>query len=417
MKTLRAIVIGGSVGGLFAANLLRSIGWDVEVFERVGDDLASRGAGIGTHEELFALMRRLGISVDDSIGVHIASKICLDKTGHVVHEVPMKRIMSSWGRVYRSLKDIFPDERYHFGMSLERVEQDAAGVTACFADGARAHGDLLVAADGIWSTVRSQLMPEVRPQYAGYVAWRGTVEESAMPPALHAEIFALEAFCLPEGEQMITYPVPGRDHDVRPGHRRYNFVWYHPVDERRLRELCTDASGHCHGFAIAPPLIRPQVITDIRAFAHEMLSPQVAAVVDLAVQPFFQAIFDIESPRIVHERIALLGDAAFVARPHVGMGVTKAALDAEGLPDEIVGAEGDLHTALAQYEVKRRLFGTRAVARSRRLGAHLEAQLKPREMRSEEELHQRPEVVMREAGAQLSTIPELAELVHRRPHG
>ena len=63
----QALVIGGSLGGLFAANLLRSIGWKVRVFERVGGDLASRGAGIGTHEELRDIMQRIGITVDASI--------------------------------------------------------------------------------------------------------------------------------------------------------------------------------------------------------------------------------------------------------------------------------------------------------------------------------------------------------------
>jgi len=70
-KRQRALVIGGSIGGLFAANWLRAGGWDVTVFERVGDDLASRGAGIGTHDELRAVMRRLGLTVDETIGVWV----------------------------------------------------------------------------------------------------------------------------------------------------------------------------------------------------------------------------------------------------------------------------------------------------------------------------------------------------------
>ena len=60
----RALVIGGSVGGLFAAHMLRSIGWDVVVFERSGDDLARRGAGIGASDAMFAVMRRIGVPFD-----------------------------------------------------------------------------------------------------------------------------------------------------------------------------------------------------------------------------------------------------------------------------------------------------------------------------------------------------------------
>jgi 2-polyprenyl-6-methoxyphenol hydroxylase-like FAD-dependent oxidoreductase len=107
-------------------------------------------------------------------------------------------------------------------------------------------------------------------------------------------------------------------------------------------------------------------------------------------------------------RVALLGDAAFVARPHVGMGVTKAALDAQCLAQALAAVPGDLPGALVRYDRERRLFGTRVVARARRLGAYIEAQLKPRELRTPEECDQRPEIVMREIGANLADIGELA---------
>jgi 2-polyprenyl-6-methoxyphenol hydroxylase-like FAD-dependent oxidoreductase len=106
--------------------------------------------------------------------------------------------------------------------------------------------------------------------------------------------------------------------------------------------------------------------------------------------------------------VALLGDAAFVARPHVGMGITKAGLDAQSLTDAIAAASGDIGTALARYEHERRPFGTAIVARARHLGAYLQAQLKPRAERREVELYQQPEVVMREIGSPLVDIRELS---------
>ncbi len=406
----RALVIGGSLGGLFAANLLRAIGWEVEVFERVDDDLASRGAGIGTHDELFTVMRRAGIAIDDTVGVVVRSRICLDRAGALVHEVALTQVMSTWARIYRPLKDLFPAAAYHFGMTLERIEQDAGGVTAFFTDGSAARGDLLIAADGIRSAVRAQVLPAAEPKYAGYVAWRGVVDESAVPPSTHAAISDRYVFGLPVGEMMLTYLVPGRDNDVRPGHRSYNFVWYRPVDYKaKLPRLATDAGGHCHGVAIPPPLIRPDVLAEMRAEARALLAPPICEIVDRAPQPFFQAIFDLESPRMVIGRVALLGDAAFVARPHVGMGVTKAALDAQCLADAIAGANGDLTAALTRYDRERRAFGTGVVARSRRLGAYIEAQLKPPAERTAAETDQRPEIVMREIGARLADIRELAQ--------
>jgi 2-polyprenyl-6-methoxyphenol hydroxylase-like FAD-dependent oxidoreductase len=403
----RALVIGGSLGGLFAANWLRAIGWDVSVFERVEDDLASRGAGIGTHEELLGVLRRLGLKVDDTIGIQVRSRICLDASGSVTHQVEQPQFMSAWARIYRLLKDAFPPESYRFGATLARLQQDADGVTAIFSDGSTERGDLLVGADGIRSTVRELVAPTVQPTYAGYVAWRGVADESEFPPE-HAALFEKYTFCLPEGEMMLAYPVPGRNNDVRPGRRGYNFVWYRPTDGRGpLPELCTDANGHCHGMAIAPPLIRPEVIARVKADAHALLAPQIAGIVG-RTQPFFQAIFDLESPNLVHGRVALLGDAAFVARPHVGMGVTKAALDAEVLAQSIAGANSDLDIGLARYDIERRRFGGRVIARARRLGAYLEAQHKPAAKRSAAERQQDPAVVMREIGSNAVDIPALS---------
>lgn len=426
MKKPRALVIGGSLGGLFAANMLREVcHWDVDVYERVENDLAARGAGIATHDEMFHVMRRIGLSVDESFGIDVERRICFGKAGDIVYEFPMLRKMSAWARFYRPLKDLLPEENYHFGMTLARVEQGADEVTACFSDGTRVRADLLIGADGFRSAVRSSIMPDVQPQYAGYIAWRGMVEETAIPPKLHGEIFErqvrgrdgsgyemLHCYGLPEGQFMTIYPVPGHDNEISRGRRRANFVWYHPLEEGKLADLCTDVTGHCHGTAIPPHLIRPEVIANMRRIAREMFAPQIAQLVDLTAQPFFQAIYDMESPSVVAGRVALLGDAAFVARPHVGMGTTKAALDARYLADALLGAEGDSSAALREYDAAVRKFGTRVVARGRWLGAHLEAQVtKPRAQRTEHELNHMPlDKLFREVGAALTDIPELAEL-------
>ena len=421
----RAIVIGGSLGGLFAANMLRHVcGWDVDVFERVENDLASRGAGIATHDEMFDVLRRLGLEVDESFGIDVTTRVCFDRSGDIIYEYPMRRKMSAWARFYRPLKDHFPEQRYHFSKTLIAVEERADHITAVFSDGARADCDLLIGADGFRSAVREAIMPEVQPAYCGYIAWRGMVEEGDLPPRLHRALFErpvetphgteyhmLHSYGLPEGQFMTIYPVPGPGNDIRRGHRRSNFVWYHPIDEAGVADLATDATGRCHGTAIPPHLIRPEVVARMSGLAHALFAPQIAELVDLAKQPFFQAIFDMESPSVTSRRVALVGDAAFVARPHVGMGTTKAALDARYLTDAIK-ANADLTAALKQYDAACRKFGERVVARGRWLGAHLEAQVrKSREERSLHELHHIPfDTLFREVGAALADIPELAEL-------
>ena len=377
MDRPRALVIGGSVGGLFAANLLRTIGWEVAVFERARGDLAGRGAGLGIHEELFAVMRRIGIHADDSIGVEVRSRIALDRSGNIVCEVPVRGIASAWDRIYRTLKNALPEQCYRPGAQLERLLQDERSVTAVFADGSRAGGDLLIGADGARSTVRRLLMPEVEPRYAGYVHWRGLVGEADVPVALHALVFHHFAFCFGEGEVAFSVPSAPED-DARERGRRCQFVWVRPVDyEITLPQLCTDASGHCHGTSIPPPLIRPELIRDLRAHAEARLAPQIAALIGRARQPILQAIFDLESPRLAFGRVVLMGDAAFVSRPYVGMGVTKAALDAQGLTDALAASGGNVAAALARYEEERRRFGSHIVARGRHLGAYIDAQRRP----------------------------------------
>jgi len=419
MKTGRALIVGGSLGGLFAANLLRMIGWEVEVYERVADDLAARGAGIATHDEMFDTLRRLGITIDDTIGIRVSDRVFYDRGGKVIASKRVDRYMSSWVRFYRPLKDMLPEKNYHFGKNFTRFEQTPDGITAHFSDGSAAHGDVLIGADGIWSAVRAQWLPQVQPEYAGYIAWRGMVEECEFPPALRDEIVPIHAFCLPEGEYMITYPVPGQDDDTRAGHRRTNFVWYHPVTIEQLRDLCTDDTSCCHGVAIPPHLIRPSHIDDMRALSRRLFAPQIADTVDLVKQPFFQAIFDCVSPKIAEGRVLLLGDAAFVGRPHAGMGTTKAALDAQYLTDALIAAGGDLDAAFADYNASRSVFGHRLVQRNRWLGAHLSAHLsKPRHMRTPEELaHRAPDVTMTEFGAKLCDIPDLAPIARHPRSG
>src|SRR3954468_22713871 len=121
MTKPRALVIGGLAGALFAANMFRSIGWDAEVFERNAEELTGRGAGISTHPQLHDVTRRLGIPFDNSMGIAIDNVVFLDRDGHCIDERPTIRLMSSWGRVFRSLRDPIPDESYRLGKSLVRI--------------------------------------------------------------------------------------------------------------------------------------------------------------------------------------------------------------------------------------------------------------------------------------------------------
>ncbi len=125
MSTRRALVIGGSLGGLIAAHLLRSTGWDATVFERNDEELASRGVGLGTHPQLIAILKRAGIDFDETMGIKPTRAVCLDRNGKILIEQPTARTLSGWSRLYRALLDALPAQTYRLGKKLVRVEQDA----------------------------------------------------------------------------------------------------------------------------------------------------------------------------------------------------------------------------------------------------------------------------------------------------
>lgn len=367
-----ALVIGGSMSGLLCGLWLRRAGWEVDIFERVDSELAGRGAGIVAQREFIARLEELGLPAD-SLGVRITTRKIIDAHGRVTCSICCPQVLTAWERVYRLLRDAFPADRYHRGRGLARLVQDAAKVTAVFSDGETISADLLVGADGIRSTVRLACAPNIVPLYAGYCAWRALLPEQAIPPATHRDLFEFMSFGLPPGEQFLGYPVAGPDNDLRPGHRRFNVVWYRPAEETtKLPWLLTDDSGTTHAISIPPPLIRREAIAEMRADAERLLAPQFRAIVRLIEEPILQPIYDLESERMAFGRVALVGDAAFVARPHVAAGVSKAADDAAALA-QAVTAETDVPAALRRFEAARLAENHRIIERARHLGAYLQA--------------------------------------------
>src|ERR1700686_5904123 len=115
----KAVVIGGSMAGLFAALLLRRAGWRVDVYERIGAELAGRGAGIVTHGELFDVLARAGIdTAAAALGVSVPGRRVLDRDGRVAGELALPQVFTSWGRLYRLLEDALPANCYHRGENL-----------------------------------------------------------------------------------------------------------------------------------------------------------------------------------------------------------------------------------------------------------------------------------------------------------
>jgi 2-polyprenyl-6-methoxyphenol hydroxylase-like FAD-dependent oxidoreductase len=382
----RAIIIGGSISGLFSAAFLRQIGWDVDVYERSRVELTGRGAGITGHPELFQALEASGAGTKD-LGVEVAKRIAIDRDGRITDERPLRQIMTSWDRMQRLLRGKIDDAHYHLGCNFERVDQDDGGVRVQFSGGRIEHADILVGGDGIRSSVRAQLTPEIRPTYAGYYIWRGAPSEADLAAETLRTIYPYFTFYLPKRQQVLGYPIAGFDDDLTPGKRRYNVIWYRLADAGELRDMCIDENGVQHEHSVPPPLVRKNLIAQMHRDAHDLLPSALLDAVLKIRQPFITPIYDFTAPSIAFGRVAMVGDAAMNARPHAGFGMAKAACDAQALARH-VGDHEDIETALNAYNAERQPIGNQVVLHGRRLGAHLGVDLRTEDDRRMHELLQ-----------------------------
>jgi len=390
-RNRRAVIIGGSMSGLFAAALLRRIGWDVDVYERSKVELVGRGAGITTHPELLEALRASGAGMTN-LGIEVEKRIALDRTGCVTAEKRLPQILTSWDRLQRLMRETIDESHYHLGHTFERVEQDGDGVRVHFTEGRRERADLLIGGDGIRSSVRAQLAPAIEPIYAGYFIWRGAPNEADLKPQTRESIFPHFTFFIPAHEQVIGYPIAGLNNDLRVGHRRYNFIWYRVATAAQLREMCVDENGQQHEYSVPPPLIRNDLIAGMRAEAQAIMPPQFLDCLD-NMRPFFTPIYDFSTPRLVFGRVALVGDAASSSRPHMGFGMAKAGGDAQALA-EALASHDDIDAGLAAYDKLRQPIGERVMMHGRKLGTQLGVNLLSEEQRAMSTLLQDPRAMM-----------------------
>ena len=354
----RAIIAGGSLGGLLCAITLRAAGWRVDVFERSAHALDSRGGGIVLQPDVLHAFQFAGLRHPGTLGVASGDRIFLDRAGTVVQRGWQPQTQTSWNMLYGAMRAILPDECMHQGETLERFEQAGGQVRAHFASGRVETGDLLVGADGARSTVRAQLLPGLAPAYAGYVAWRGLVPEARLDEAARAQLDGVFAFQQGEGHMLLEYLVPGEDGAVAPGRRRWNWVWYRKVEERDLPALLTDRDGRSRAFSLPPGMLPEAAARALRDEAERELAPSFSRLVALTDEPFVQLIQDLATPRMLFGRVVLVGDAAFVPRPHTAGSTAKAAANALALAQALGRKDVPLDQRLRDWETLQLRAGT-----------------------------------------------------------
>ena len=347
---LKVAVAGGSLAGLCAGIALRGIGCEVDVYERAPGAMASRGAGIVVQHDLLRLLQRHGASELPATSCLRRQYLLPDGGNGIATTMPQR--FTSWYAIYRTLRSLFPDERYHSGSTLTGFDQAKGRVMARFAEGGEVEANLLVCADGSHSEMRRLLLPEVEPRYAGYVAWRGTLEEERMPPELARFFDQSFTFCeARSGGHILCYFIPGAGTATEQGQRWLNWVWYVNVPNgAELDRLLTDRTGDLHGASVPAGMVPTALTAELHATATRELHPRFVELVQRTPDPFIQVIVDVVVPRMAFGRACLLGDSAFVLRPHVAAATAKAAADATTLAAALIGDPADPDAALRSWE-------------------------------------------------------------------
>ena len=363
----RVGIIGGSIAGCATAITLERLGCDVQVFERSSGVLRDRGSGIAIplalREELID-SRYLPVDYPHCL-VTLRWWILADGTssGRLLWTQPGFASHNNWGVLWRSLRAGVADARYHDGMTLHGFSQDTNSVTAVFDDGSSQRFDLLIGADGYRSVIRQQLLPDTRPQYAGYILWRGNYPEARLRnrAAIHraTEAGAWHYICL-NGGHGIVYTIPDFNDRADPGHRRVNWAIYTPQPP---------GLDFSEPTSIPPGEVTRELYTHLDRLLASAFPPDYQAVIraspleEVSIQPIYDDL--VES--YVDGRVMLSGDAGTVTRPHTGSGATKALQDALCLAR--LGQEHDeWPDLLAAYDAERTAAGVSLVRLGRRLG-------------------------------------------------
>ncbi|HEX7910515.1 MAG TPA: FAD binding domain-containing protein [Paraburkholderia sp.] len=353
----RATIIGGSLSGLFTATALRAVGWDVKLFEQSPNELDSRGGGIVLQPDVLEAFRFGGVKLPAYPGVDSGDRIYLDQSDRIIEQFYMPQTQTSWSLIYSAMRRALPVEVIHSGERFTHLEQTGASVTAHFESGRVEQADLLIGADGGRSTVRAQLLPDSQPSYAGYIAWRGLVEENELPP--DAANVLRDRFTFQQGDAhlILVYLVPGEDSTTEVGKRRWNWVWYRPMPSDSLSALMLDRNGVQRSTSLPPGTTKDADIAELRSTASRLLAPTLQVLVQATKEPFVQAIQDLRVEQMVFGRTILLGDAAYIPRPHTAGSTAKAAANAVALAQALSRGGERLPSALSGWEQQQRRLG------------------------------------------------------------
>ena len=327
----RALIVGGGIGGLATAHALVSQGIDALVFEQA-DDVRKIQLGGGFHiwTNAARALQRLGLYDQvQAIGAPLDVTEYRTHSGRLLASWPVAEIAREHGVVdvgvnRRDLQALLVEavglERIRLGARCTGFEQDGAGVRLKLADGGEERGSLLIAADGLRSTIRAQLHGEHAPRYAGYTQWQSLVSDEGCP--------------LPPRDERVLFGPGSRAILHRVGGDRlfWAVVLYGPEDGPISRvgrgTLLERFAGWQEPLVAAIAATPPEDIARLQIYDRAPLSSWGVG------------------------RVTLLGDAAHPMTTNLSQGACQVLEDAAALARCLRGAD-DLAAALRSYEQMR----------------------------------------------------------------
>lgn len=265
---MRVSVIGGSLGGLTAALLLRDLAMTVHIYERSPVELAQGGAGIGfLPESQRYLVERAGVDLDE-ISVATSHIRYLDRDARVIYDGTRHYRFSSLTTVYRQLLKCIDPALYHLDHEMTGWETGHDGIHVHFSRQPSQRADLLICADGVGSMAWARPLPEVDAQYAGYVCWRGVVAAAELDKRICALFDDAITYYVNANSHALIYPIPGPDGSVKRGERLLNGVWYRNyLAGGDPDDLMTDSAGEKREISLPPGTVGIRHVDELRAVA------------------------------------------------------------------------------------------------------------------------------------------------------
>jgi salicylate hydroxylase len=328
------VVVGGGIGGLFAANALIAHGLRVSVYEQA-PSLGEVGAGVFLTPNSVRQLQRVGLGpAVEKRGARVGAE-----SRYFRHDgTPIAPVQvtdsSGWNATFgmhradlvEMLAATLPPEVVHTGHRCSGFEQSGDVARVSFANGAIVEADLVIATDGIHSELRQHVTPPSRPVFHGSVAYRGVIAHRRIP---HWPTDSWLMW-LGKGKHFLTFP-------LRAG-ELINYVGFVPADEE-MKESWS-APGD-------PDVLR-------REFAG--WDPRIGSLLSQVEATFRWALYDREPlPTWTQGRLTLLGDAAHPMLPHLGQGANQSIEDGMALATILAHANRNTApAALLAYERLRR---------------------------------------------------------------